>query len=437
MAVDGDTILELPLADINDMTDEGVSEQILGGVSMQVPNSVLREYLSADFTAAANRSANQGAVLGDSIGKGSNTDLVNNTYADDSWAWNAAILSNQRFRLMHNAGIGGNTTAQMAARVQTDVIPYAPQFCFVAVGSPNDYGSGPGTFAYSQANVLSIITQLLRVGITPVLVSVLPYDTTPAYAAVIDKLNAWGAEYAARNGLIYINTHRAVVDPATGLYLAACTTDGTHLTRVGARLVGQAVATAMSAILPPAPIFLSDYSVGARFNLIPGGNFQIDTNADGVADGWTAGGTTTTGSITPSLVAMTAPDVGKWQQWVMASLVSAFRSYTTANVNVGSGFAVGDRLAFSARLQTSGCEAGTNTSFVRVNFNGAGTYWSPFYQTQIDIADGTLYYEGVVPVGTTSINIATIFNGNNGAGAGSGTVRLGNVSLINLTELGF
>jgi lysophospholipase L1-like esterase len=374
------------------------------------------------------------AAIGDSIIQG-NADLTNNVLGDTTWFHLACVLSNQRIQYERNAGIAGQNTTQWAARVASDVIAYAPSRCFVPVGSPNDSASSI-SFATTKANITSIVNALLNAGILPTLISMVPFNT-PAYLATIAQLNAWGSKFAAQQGLDWIDFHKYLVNAATGQYNATYTADGTHPNRAGARIIATAVASALSSYLPVRTPFVTDYSVGGNVSLVPGGAFAVDTNADGVADNWIIFGGITSGSVTASLVTdSSATGVsGKWQQLVAAGPFVGTRVLETQATfgTLGSTYAIGDRIAFSGRIQTSGCEAGACIYSVRLLFNGGAStsYLRPFDSAQVDIADGSWYAEGVIPSGTTSMTVDVVMSG------GAGTVRVGQVTVINLTALGF
>lgn len=71
-----------------------------------------------------------------------------------------------------NAGVGGNNSADMLARLQADVIAHNPDVCVMMVGN-NDFG-GAGkvlTPAQYKANVVSIVGALRAAGIKPVVFS--------------------------------------------------------------------------------------------------------------------------------------------------------------------------------------------------------------------------------------------------------------------------
>lgn len=100
----------------------------------------------------------------------------------------------------------------------------------------------------------------------------------------------------------------------------------------------------------------------------------------------------------------------------------------------GGGFEEGDTVAFMYLLQTENVEAGGMTYTTRLNFTGSGgkfltinSVWT--YDT--NIAGGALVYgEGKVPSGTTQIVVENLVN------VGTGTIRIANQTLLNLTKLG-
>lgn len=71
-----------------------------------------------------------------------------------------------------NAGVGGNNSADILARLQADVIAHAPDVCVVMVGN-NDFGGTGKILSSSQykANLVKIVVQLRAAGIKPVLFS--------------------------------------------------------------------------------------------------------------------------------------------------------------------------------------------------------------------------------------------------------------------------
>jgi lysophospholipase L1-like esterase len=58
-------------------------------------------------------------------------------------------------------------------------------------------------------------------------------------------LNEWLYRYAAANGHPFVDFYGALVNTANGDYTAAYTSDNIHPTAAGAKVMGQAVATAL------------------------------------------------------------------------------------------------------------------------------------------------------------------------------------------------
>lgn len=92
---------------------------------------------------------------------------------------------------IRNAGVSGNTTAQMAARVTADVVAYNPKVCLV-LGGTNDAAAGTGS-AVTIANLISIFDALVGAGIRPVACTVPPRTgiSAPEERETISGTNTW------------------------------------------------------------------------------------------------------------------------------------------------------------------------------------------------------------------------------------------------------
>ena len=131
-----------------------------------------------------------------------------------------------------NAGVGGNTSDQVLARVATDVSRANCDTCLLMVGI-NDFISGQ-----TPANVLGYIQQivadLVSRDIRPLLGTVLPTRSDYANAATLSTktiaLNALLRTYAAENGIVLVDYYPAFLDPAGGVYADATllNADGLH-----------------------------------------------------------------------------------------------------------------------------------------------------------------------------------------------------------------
>ena len=85
-----------------------------------------------------------------------------------------------------NAGIGGNNSAQMLARLSTDVIAITDvKVCAIMAGNNDCFGGGAmsQTVAQYKANITAIVQQLRAAGIKPVLFSMMFVSGTSSVAA--------------------------------------------------------------------------------------------------------------------------------------------------------------------------------------------------------------------------------------------------------------
>ena len=154
-----------------------------------------------------------------------------------------------------NRGISGQTTPQILLRFRQDVIALQPKVVVILAGT-NDIAenTGPTTLAAIEDNLTSIVDLAKRNGIRVVLSSLLPalqYPWRPDLAPVekIRALNDWMKDYAAKEGLVFIDYHSAMANAKRGLK-AELSDDGVHPNKAGyaemAPLAEKAIAAALS-----------------------------------------------------------------------------------------------------------------------------------------------------------------------------------------------
>jgi lysophospholipase L1-like esterase len=142
-----------------------------------------------------------------------------------------------QLKLVKNAGIPGNVTAQMRARLSSDVLAYKPDALFV-MGGTNDIAYG-----YSQATIIAnlkaIATTAQAHGIRVFLMTI-PPDSYAGMAGRIDSLN--GAILSLANSLKIraIDIHRPLTS-SSGTYISRYTSDGLHFSNLGAQVVANAI----------------------------------------------------------------------------------------------------------------------------------------------------------------------------------------------------
>jgi len=139
--------------------------------------------------------------------------------------------------LVHNAGIPGDTTDGMLARLDQDVWAYNPGVLFVMGGS-NDLGRGYST-ASTIANLKGILSAAKAKGVRVFLMQI-PPEAWQGSSGPIDNLNAAIVALGNANKVVVIDTH-SPLSASNGTYQAKYTTDGVHFTDAGAQVVANAV----------------------------------------------------------------------------------------------------------------------------------------------------------------------------------------------------
>ncbi len=151
-------------------------------------------------------------------------------------------------------GISGQTTPQMLVRFRQDVIDLKPAAVVILAGTNDIAGNtGPSTLGMIEDNLVSMVQLARANGIRVVLCSVLPaYDYPwrkglhPAQKIV--ALNAWMKEYAAREGLGYVDYWSALADDRGGMR-QDLTLDGVHPNEAGYRVMAKLVEPAIERAL--------------------------------------------------------------------------------------------------------------------------------------------------------------------------------------------
>lgn len=378
--------------------------------------------LSATIAAAADPiSGNRFICAGDSI---SSFDFSNNI---SPWAKVAEGYVNGRLNVVRSAGVSGDTSALLLARLQADVIDHSPAIVSVLIGT-NDSPAVPD--ATYKANVTAIHDTLRDAGIRSIVCTIPPRNDSAPANATIGRWNAWLKNYALTTDRPLFDFHAAVVDRATGGLRADCSLDGVHLTSVGHAALAEVVADAVAALLPPFSPLVPETNVdtGCLVSnplLLTGSPWPTGFTPAGSATG------TTEAIITDD------PDFkGNAWEWVMDGADVGFRQLQT-QLTWGSGL-VGHRLLFMARvkvLSQTGLDQGEGVG-LPVIFDGA-TSGAVQYMTQGFAAPGRaalFRQETVVPAGTTAVYFQPSIQ--NDATGEPITARVGEIAVYDLTALG-
>ena len=157
-----------------------------------------------------------------------------------------------------NRGISGQTTPQILLRFRQDVLALKPGIVIILAGT-NDIAenTGPASLGMIEDNLKSMAELARENGVRPILASVLPaavYPWRPEIRPIekIFALNQWMKEYAATEGIGYLDYYAAMVNDQHGLK-AEFSGDGVHPNAAGYAVMAPLVADAIARLkLQPA-----------------------------------------------------------------------------------------------------------------------------------------------------------------------------------------
>jgi hypothetical protein len=340
---------------------------------------------------------------------------------------------------------GGYTLEQIRDTHIPQVIALNPKpsACLVGGGTNNVKTDGTGT-GFVPSAAVAVVAQmcatLIANGIRPILQTIPSRADNTTINANVDKYNRALSQYARTNGFDVIDYHKALVDPATGDYKTGLgQTDKVHPNFLGCQVMARAAQSVWSRfpkVNPP----LAEHKFDST-NLIPSGYgvFLTDTNADGIADGWSSFSGT---GWTPSIVTDAAGV--KWQR---ITITSSLSSNTVLQWNASGLCVPGDVIELCARVQSSGFEAafvppagtggGSGPSWtLDANPVGSGSDLAGAYACHGDLADAVLYGRLTVPAGATGQIKVSMTVATPAPASGTPYVQFAQVALRNLTTLG-
>lgn len=183
-----------------------------------------------------------------------------NSYRDRGWFQWLNILLGQRLQLLNNAGVSGNTVAQMLARVDSDVLAYNPGWVF-HYGFINDIqsGSNDSTKAFADGvieDLLELYTRCRSRGAKLVVLSETPSTSAFSTAAKREQANYimnWQREYCAVTpGGYFIDVYSPLLDitSATGAGFSGYSYDDLHPTGNGAHKIADACFPVLDPVIP-------------------------------------------------------------------------------------------------------------------------------------------------------------------------------------------
>lgn len=345
----------------------------------------------------------------------------------------ANFLLNHAFDVVGNAGIGGQKSGQIAARVLTDVLAYASEWVFGMAGT-NDTSIADDTLN----NIVGVWDKVTSAGRRVL------WATIPPQTSASDAVNQYhmqvnrGLKIAAsrRPNVVLASHEAATLDTATTFKaLASMLTDGTHESPLGAAVEGRMIADAARPYISTVNPWLAQSNVDLD-NLLT--NPLLIGSGSATPTNWGKIGTSTI-SYVPSTDGVQAP----WCQTAVTNGTVGSQGLT-ANASVGATLAIGDRcvglLEFAGDTYDAAAAA-ANTQGVCLKlqaYNGssffsstADLYWDTSYTNFTMQGNGVLQTpEFVVPATTTILQIFVAFYG-------GGNYRVRRAAIRNLTKLGY
>lgn len=132
-------------------------------------------------------------LLGDSITAGNHASSAAQMSNSTGWfAWGNA-MAGQPFEVIYNAGVGGETSTKILARVDSDVIAHNPSYCAVLCGQ-NDPSATSADTELIKNNIITIYNKLKNAGIYTFIVTMTAGDGDTKNKQV-QIVNSWIKNY--------------------------------------------------------------------------------------------------------------------------------------------------------------------------------------------------------------------------------------------------
>jgi lysophospholipase L1-like esterase len=333
------------------------------------------------------------------------------------------MLSSQRIRYVRNAGVPGDTTAQMLARFDTDVTPYAPK-AVIVTGGTNDTGASVALPTIA-ANLQAIVAKIRAIGARPILTTIPPTSSVNPVdrSARVSALNSWIRRYGAAVGIPVIDICALLMDPATGGYLAEYDSgDGVHPSGGGYRAIAAHVASEAADLGYQASSPLLAQRNTDAANLVANGLF-LD-GASGAPTGWTM---QNSAGVTKATVAADSGSPGNWWQATAEASAGVQIAYQSiASMTAGNVY----RLA--ARVKATAVTAGSWTVLIRPK-NAAGDGLGDIFPAAAvtQAIDGVCEIEFAAPAGCTNGQLQIQVSA-----SATLVLNIGQVTLYDLTAMG-
>jgi len=330
-----------------------------------------------------------------------------------------SIYAAKDLRLIRNAGVAGDTSAMLEARLQADVIAYAPDACLLMIGT-NDFISGMANSAYAAMfnSIERMVLRLLKAGILPIIMTPPPKNAAAVEAKRAQPFYYWLAE---QYGLPLIDLYRICVDPTNGNFKASYSPDNLHLTPfatgVAAPIVGAKLANIPTLCSPAYLAAVSQAAVGDMANLYANGSFALGTAPSSITT-WSTNVTNNTITLENPVL----PQTGKVVKQVLAADGGIYGLY-------GSDITVvpGNRIVWSGQVDISGMDPATDTGFQLSLAYSGGT--ARAFNSWKQNGSFVFSNEFVVPAGKTALTPQFFIQD-------IATYQVANLTLVDRTAMG-
>ena len=154
---------------------------------------------------------------------------------------------------VHNCGVNGERTDQIAARFDRDVLAHKPAVVVIIAGVNDVYQNLPADHVTAQ--LAAMYDRASKAGLPVVAGTIVPYNTATAdQNARMHAVNAWIIQQAAARKRFFVaDTRQAAADPANIDRLSG-STDGLHPDIAGYRAMAHALLPQIEAALTSAPL---------------------------------------------------------------------------------------------------------------------------------------------------------------------------------------
>lgn len=311
------------------------------------------------------------------------------------------FAANAPLLLVKGAGIYGNNTAQMVARL-SDIDPTADVTSVME--TTNDAVQVVPVSTHAN-NMRTIIDYILGLKQDPVMVSGPPGQS--AYSSLVEQYRLADFVVAAEKRVAIYDPWSTLVDGSTGQFKTEYGGAVVHPNSAGYRDAGLALAAQYKEMRP---MMMLPHKNNTSVGLNPTNACLLtDTDANGLADSWSISGSGSASALY-SLVPGAGAVVGNWQRINAAAVTGAVNvAWQTAKT---TGFVAGDKLLAVCRLKI---DAATNVKVSAWVQTNAAVRTYLVQDLQSTISDTVLAIEFVVPAGVTSwtmtISLATATTG--------------------------